>query len=235
MDAREVTFSVRGIRVSGILHLPDRKSPPCVIASHGLLSNKDSEKYVELGARLSREGVAVLRFDFLGCGQSEGRLEDSTITGRLEELGSVIDFVRTNVALGDTIGLMGSSLGGYLSLFKAAQEKDVKAIVTWATPYRLSGPAPEAEDSPPLGERFYDDLKNHDLISILQKVRHCLVIHGDMDELVPLTHASLIYENVGEPKRLEVINGADHRLTNPDHRERAYRFTAAWFNGHLNP
>jgi len=235
MDAREVTLSVRGMKISGILHLPDRKSPPCVICSHGLLSHKDSDKYVELAARLSREGFALLRFDFLGCGQSEGRVEDATITGRLEELGAVIDFVGSDAALGGTIGLMGSSLGGYLSLFKAAQEKGVRAVVTWATPYRLSGPSPEAEGSPQLGELFYEDLKNHDLISILQGVRHCLVIHGDMDELVPLTHASLIYGNIREPKRLEVINRADHRFTDPGHRERAYRLTTAWFNGHLSP
>jgi len=234
MHDREVTLSVRGMRISGILHLPDRKSPPCVIVSHGLLSNKDSEKYVELAARLLREGVALIRFDFLGCGRSEGRLEDVTVTGRLEELGAVIDFALGDEALGGAIGLMGSSLGGYLSLFKAAQQKDIKAVVTWSTPYRLSGPAPEAEGLPKLGEGFYQDLRNHDLISMLQGVRHCLVIHGDMDELVPLTHASLIYENVREPKRLEIIPGADHRFTDPEHRDRAYRLTKAWFNGHLN-
>jgi fermentation-respiration switch protein FrsA (DUF1100 family) len=234
MDVRELVFTVRGMRVSGILHLPDRKSPPCVIVSHGFLSDKDSQKYVELGARLSREGLAVVRFDFLGCGESGGRLEDSTISGRLDELGTVIDFVRGDSALGDTIGLIGSSLGGCLSLLKAAQEKDVKAVVTWATPYRFSRPTPDGEGSSAFGEVFYEDLKNHDLVSILQSVRHCLVIHGDMDELVPLTHASLIYENVREPKRLEIINGADHRFTVPDHRERACRLTTAWFNGHLN-
>ena len=218
-----------------MLHLPDRKDPPCIIACHGLLSGKDSEKYVELGARLTRDGFALLRFDFLGCGQSEGRLEDVTVTGRLEELAAAMDSVRAESALGDTIGLMGSSLGGYIALFKAAQEKDVKAVVTWATPYRLPSPTLEGEGLPQVGKEFYEDLRNHDLISVLQKVRHCLVIHGDMDELVPLTHASLIYENVGEPKRLEIINGADHRFTHPDHRDRAYRLTKAWFNGHLSP
>lgn len=216
------------------MHLPGRKSPPCVIASHGLLSSKDSEKYMELCTWLSREGLAAVRFDYLGCGQSDGKLRDSTVTGRLEELATVIDFVRNDGALGNMIGLMGSSLGGYLTLFKAAQEKDVKAVATWATPYRLSRPAPGTEGVPQLGEAFYKDLSCHDLISVLERVHHCLVIHGDMDELIPMSHATLIYENVREPKRLEIIRGADHRLTNPNHRKIAYRLTAAWFGEHLN-
>ncbi|MBW2058579.1 MAG: alpha/beta fold hydrolase [Deltaproteobacteria bacterium] len=235
METREITFSVGGKRLAGVLHLPGRRSPPCVITCHGLLSNKDSEKYLALAALLSREGLAVLRFDFLGCGESEGKLEDSTVTGRLEELTAAMEYVRTNEALGDMMGLMGSSLGGYLSLFKAAQERDVRAVATWSTPYRLSPPSPDAEAIPVLGEGFYADLKTHDLIPILKDVRHCLVIHGDSDELVPLTHASVIYENVREPKRLEIIRGADHRFSDPEHREKAYRLTTAWFNGHLNP
>jgi len=200
-----------------------------------LLSTKKSEKYVELSTRLCREDFAVLRFDFLGCGKSEGKLEDSTITGRLEELGAAITFVRTERALGDAIGLMGSSLGGYLSLFKAAEEKDVKAIVVWATPYGLTGAAQEVEGVPPLGKSFFDfdDLKRQDLPAVLGKVHHCLVIHGDMDERVPVTHASLIYENVREPKTLEVVHGGDHRLTNCNHRETAYRLTMAWFKKYL--
>jgi dienelactone hydrolase len=234
MEIRDVAFSVRGMQLAGLLHLPDRTAPPCVIVSHGLLSSKDSEKYVELAARLSREGLAVVRFDFLGCGQSEGRLEDSTLSGRLEELGTVIEFVRSDVTFGDTIGLMGSSLGGYLSLTAASGKKDVRAVVTWAAPYRFSRPDPETEGLPALSEAFYEDLKQHDLISLLHRVRQCLVIHGDMDESIPLTHASLIYENVKDPKRLEIINGADHRFTHADHRERAHRLTTAWFNGHLN-
>ena len=58
-----------------------------MIASHGLLSSKDSEKYIALGERLSKEGIAMLRFDFRGIGESEGRLEDDTISRRITDLG----------------------------------------------------------------------------------------------------------------------------------------------------
>ena len=53
MNVEKVSFQSEGQRISGILHLPDEKNPPCVIASHGLLSSKDSEKYIALGERMS--------------------------------------------------------------------------------------------------------------------------------------------------------------------------------------
>ncbi len=108
-----------------------------MIASHGLLSSKDSEKYIALGERLSREGFAMLRFDFRGIGESEGRIEDDTVSRRIVDLGSAIDFVKSRPGLGNRIGLVGSSLGGYVSLIKASMDKEIRAVVTWATPFHL--------------------------------------------------------------------------------------------------
>ena len=45
----------------------------------------------------------------------------------------------TRPNLGRTIGLVGSSLGGYVSLFEAARDKEVRALVIWATPFHLDG------------------------------------------------------------------------------------------------
>ena len=58
-----------------------------MIASHGLLASKDSEKYIALGERLSKEGIAMLRFDFRGIGESEGRIEDDTVSRRIDGSG----------------------------------------------------------------------------------------------------------------------------------------------------
>ncbi len=57
MKMEKVTFMSEGQKISGVLHLPEKKNPPCVIASHGLLSSKDSEKYIALGERISRRGL----------------------------------------------------------------------------------------------------------------------------------------------------------------------------------
>ena len=235
MKLEKISFSSYGQIVIGALHLPDMEKPPCVVASHGLFSNKDSEKYISLGDRFPQKGIALLRFDFRGCGQSGGRISESTVSDRLRDLNMAIGFVRSHTRIGHRIGLMGSSLGGYISLIKAAGEEDIRAVVTWATPFTLLGLEEKRGEGEmaSLGEEFFQDIKTHDLTSALGKVVNCLVIHGDRDELVPVEQARMIYEHLNEPKKIEIIQGGDHRLTNPDHREKAIEMSLEWFEGYL--
>jgi dipeptidyl aminopeptidase/acylaminoacyl peptidase len=231
----KISFSSHGQAVVGSLHLPDTEKSPCVIVSHGLFSNKDSEKYISLGDRFPRKGIAFFRFDFRGCGQSGGKISESTVSDRLEDLNMAIGFVRSHPHISPRIGLMGSSLGGYISLIKAAGEDDIRAVVTWATPFSLHGLEEKREQGEmvSLGERFFHDIKVHDLTSALEKVVNCLVIHGDRDELVPVEQARMIYEHLNEPKKMEIIEGGDHRLTHPDHREKAMEMSLRWFERYL--
>ena len=196
MRIEKVSFQSEGQRISGILHLPESEHPPCVIASHGLLSSKDSEKYTALGERLAREELAMLRFDFRGCGESEGRMEESTVSGRIADLGSAIEFVKLHSGLETRIGLLGSSLGGYISLMKASTEKKIRAVVIWATPFHLNNlkSKKSKEEMPSLGEVFFEDLPRHRLLPLLPKISNCLVIHGEEDELVPVDQAWEIFQ-----------------------------------------
>jgi len=235
MNVEKVFFKSEGQKISGVLHLPDQNSPPCVIASHGLLSSKDSEKYIALGERLSREGIAMLRFDFRGIGESEGRLEDDTVSRRIGDLGAAIDFMLSRPGLGKTIGLVGSSLGGYISLFKAAADREVRALVIWATPFHLDdlGSKKQEDDYPLPGKAFFEDLPKHRLLPALPRVLNCMVIHGEKDELVPVDQAWEIFQGLGSPKEIHVLEGADHRLTQPVHRQRAMDLTADWLKKFL--
>ncbi|MFB3884428.1 MAG: alpha/beta hydrolase [Thermodesulfobacteriota bacterium] len=235
MKIEKVSFQSEGQKVAGVLHLPDVWSRACVIASHGLLSSKDSEKYIALGARLSEEGFSMLRFDFRGIGESEGRVQDDTVSRRITDLGSAVDYVRSRPGLGNRVGLVGSSLGGYVSLIKASADKEIRATVTWATPFHLddlkSNQGTGGYELP--AEPFFEDLPKHRLLPLLPKVSNCMVIHGEEDELVPVDQAWEIFHSVTEPKEIHILEGADHRLTDPKHRQRAMELTAEWFKKYM--
>jgi len=235
MKTEKVTFQSEGEKVSGVLHLPDVWSRACVIASHGLLSSKDSEKYISLGEKLSREGFSMLRFDFRGIGESEGRIEDDTVSRRIADLGATIDFIKTRYDLGNRIGLLGSSLGGYVSLLKASMEQEIGAVVIWATPFHLDNLKSNkgGEGHEPPTEAFFEDLQKHRLLPLLSKVSTCMVIHGEKDELVPVDQAWEIFHSLHAPKEIHIIEGADHRLTDPRHRQRAMDLTVEWFKKYL--
>jgi len=235
MVVEKVSFKSKGNKISGILHLPEGNNPPCVIASHGLLSSKDSEKYIAIGQRLSQEGIAMLRFDFRGIGESEGRLKDDTVSRRIADLDSAIPFVRSYPGMGNRIGLLGSSLGGYISLIVASMEKEIRTVVIWATPFHLDdlGSKKQEEEQPFPGKAFFKDLPKHRLFPLLPKVSNCMVIHGEKDELVPVDQAWEIFHTLGAPKEIHVIEDADHRLTNPSHRQRAIELSVEWFIKYL--
>ncbi len=235
MKVEKISFQSESKKISGILHLPEVENPPCVIASHGLLSSKNSEKYIALGHRMSEEGMAMLRFDFRGIGESEGSEEDNTISKKLIDLSSALDFMRSRPDLGRQIGLVGSSLGGFLSLIKASKDKGIGAVVVWATPLHLDdlGSKEQGEDYPLPPEAFFEDLPKHRLLPILPGVSNCLIIHGEEDELVPIEQAYGIFRHLSLPKEIHVIGGADHRLTDPEHRKRAIDLTVDWFKKYL--
>jgi dipeptidyl aminopeptidase/acylaminoacyl peptidase len=235
MVVEKVSFKSEGNKISGILHLSEGENPPCVISSHGLLSSKDSEKYIAIGQRLSQKGIAMLRFDFRGIGESEGRLKDDTVSRRIADLDSAISFIRSYPGMGNRIGLLGSSLGGYISLIVASMEREIRTVVIWATPFHLDdlGSKKQEEEQPLPGKAFFKDLPKHRLFSLLPKVSNCMVIHGEKDELVPVDQAWEIFHTLGAPKEIHVIEDADHRLTNPSHRQRAIELSIEWFVKYL--
>jgi hypothetical protein len=235
MKTENVTFLSEGQKIVGVLHLPEKKTPPCVIASHGLLSSKESEKYVALGDRLSQEEIAMLRFDFRGIGESEGRMEEDTVSRRIMDLGSAIEFIRSRRDLKGRIGLLGSSLGGYVSLIRASMEEKIRAVVIWATPFHLDDlKSNKGTEGHPLPEEaFFEDLPKHRLLPLLPRVSNCMVIHGEKDELVPVDQAWEIFHSLGSPKEIRILEGADHRLTDPAHRSHAMELSTVWFKRYL--
>ena len=86
-EQRKSFLNQYGEKLWGLLHVPqNRKKSPGLIICHGFCGTKDAKKFVKLAKMLSKEGVAVLRFDFSGHGDSEGTLEELSIEKEIEDL-----------------------------------------------------------------------------------------------------------------------------------------------------
>ncbi len=238
--------------LTAILHRPAPAAatrPPCVVASHGLYSDRESQKLADLGRSLTRRGVAFLRYDCMGCGDSGGAFAETTLASRVADLTEVLAWVRRQEDLdAGRIGLMGSSMGGFASLCLAAADPGIAATAVWAAPAtfedlhdedRERGAAPDAEAAeldaepegwtpPVLGPEFYRTRHTPDLVGLASSLTNVFFLHGEDDETVPLSHALRLYRLAGEPKRIEIFPGGDHRFSDPAARERAVALSTEW-------
>jgi uncharacterized protein len=221
--------------VSGILSLPEGSGRfPCAILSHGLVSSKESSKYIYLSERFCAIGVAACRFGYHGCGESGGDIARTTLTIRLQDLESVIGHVAGKPSIDPgRIGILGSSFGGSTALLEAAKNQNVRCVALWATPYLLERKKDDSIADIPFQRIIYTDFSHYDLLAEARKVSRALVIHGEMDEVVPCIEGKTIYENLRKPKKFIMIKGADHTFTDIAHRDKAAESSLAWFRRHL--
>jgi len=230
--SRKISFLSDGLLLKGVLHLPAKKHPPVVIGSHGLLSDSGSPKQIELARQCNAFGIAFFRFDHRGCVQSEGAFQEVTsLDARCNDLISAIKTVQAEDDLGNKLGLFGSSMGGAVCLSVAKAVK-ADAIVTFASPVRIDSIVKHSElphdttISSPLFDQIY---LQFDIANRLSDIHHILIFHGDSDEVVHPSNAHEIYSNAGEPKKLIIQKGGDHRMTDKKQQDDFIHETASWF------
>jgi pimeloyl-ACP methyl ester carboxylesterase len=222
--------AVAGGALALVLHAPESSRPvPCVVACHGLGASKDSEKYVALGDALPAAGLALARFDFRGCGESTGLEEQTTIATRIEDAEAVLEFLGRHRRLGGRLGLLGSSLGGFVALHVASRRSGL-VVATWNAPASLTELAnDDLEEGRRLGVPFALEYASGRYALAPTGVPRHLVIHGAADDVVSLDHGVALHERAAEPCELVVIDGGDHRFGDPDHRRRAIELSRDWF------
>ncbi|MEM2350932.1 MAG: alpha/beta hydrolase [Thermoproteota archaeon] len=240
-----------GEKISTVIHIPDKIPAPAIVFSHGFTGNKiEAHRLFVRGARkMSKEGFVAVRFDFRGSGESDGEFEDMSISSEVSDLNAVLKFlVGESEILREKIGLIGLSLGGVVSILTAAQSPIVKAVCTWSSPAELrllsslrdsfGADLSQIEkgyiDLPSgyrIGRRFLEDALNHDILDSCSKIspRPMLIIHGSQDVVVPVEHARMLYDKAGEPKKLVIIDGADHTFNRRDWEDKVIDLTIEWF------
>jgi alpha-beta hydrolase superfamily lysophospholipase len=235
MREEELQIASDGLILKGLLVAPRTDSWPLVVLCHGFLSHKQGSKYRRLAQVFAVANIATIRFDFRGCGESEGILAQSTVSGRWHDLKQVLGVVRGLAGFDGRLGLFGSSLGGYLALLEASGNASVRCLVVWSTPSHLAGLAKRLREAAPvpLPVSLRKDLTRHRLLPRLGRVRRVLIVHGERDWLVPVENALQIFAAVQEPKSLQLLSDADHRFSENQDREKAIGLSLAWFQRYL--
>ncbi len=229
---KDIRFFSDGFKLKGTLHRPPTHRPPVVIGSHGLYSSSSSPKQIALADQCNQLGIAYFRFDHRGCGASQGKFEEVTsLEARSRDLCDAVAAIAGMRETGDCFGLFGSSMGGTVCL-NVASELGANTLVTFAAPIRSrileKGLAmSEISDNP---EIFLDARKRpFDISNRLQKISNILIFHGEVDDVVPVSHAEEIYKLVKQPKQLIKQNQGDHPMSNPDHQKAFIREASQWF------
>ncbi len=217
MEQERFILTRPGYDLAAVLHLPAAPPPwRAAVITHGLFSSKSSEKHVRSATALAALGLAAVRFDSRGCGESGGRIEATTLSGQVEDTGAVLEHILADPRISGEPVLMGSSFGGAASLLLAARRGGVKAVVSWSAPCDFQSLADRRDELEyQMDQTFFDDLSGLDIISQVRGLFPCLIVHGEKDETVPLAQAHALATALGHPVRLVVVRGADHALTIP--------------------
>ena len=234
VDGERFAVALPEGKLALVLHLPDTPArAPLIVACHGLSASKESDKYLLLGAELPAAGLALARFDFRGCGESSGQEGDTTIATRIADVEAVLAHLDTHPRLDGRLGLLGSSLGGFVALFVAARRPGTP-VVTWNAPASLTELAnDDLRDNRGLGVPFAIEYMEGRYALAPKGVARHLVVHGEADDVVAVDHGAQLHDQAVEPCDFLVIPGADHRLTDPAHRAQAVAASVAWLTRFL--
>jgi fermentation-respiration switch protein FrsA (DUF1100 family) len=234
-----IEIESRGLILRGMLHTPEDTDGklPVVCIYHGFTGNKMEPHFifVKLSRLLEKKGIASVRFDFGGSGESDGDFIDMTISKELEDAKAVLNYAKAlDFAATDRIGVVGLSLGGAVSGMLAGDCRDnIKTLCLWAPAGSINTILERISDDKmqkahkmgfidvgeiipgwgglALGIRFIEELSRLDVYKKAALYnKKVLLIHGGKDEIVSLNVSEKYLKIYGKNGILHVIQGADH-------------------------
>lgn len=232
---------------------------PGVILLHGSASHKNEvgDLYLRLAEQLANNGIASVRIDFAGTGDSPVDYTHYTLKTAVRDAEVALAFLRSQPQVDDhRIGVVGFSQGGLIAQLLLAQQPGIKSFVAWSsvasdgigpfadmfeTLYMTAKREGQVEQQfawrPPLSisyEWFEQVMANQSLSGMAEYTGSVLAIAGSNDTVVPPTAATrLIVASGSDVARAVNIKGADHIFNvldeNANQDEQLLEMTTEWF------
>jgi pimeloyl-ACP methyl ester carboxylesterase len=245
----QVAFQSGDQQVFGVLHVPESTPAPGIIMCHGFTGHKAETHrlFVDAARDFTRNGLAVLRFDYRGSGDSGGEFHEMTVSREIDDARAALDCLTSRPEVDAThVGVLGLSLGGCVAACLTGTDDRVRALVLWAATGHMERSfarlAPEFTGDVldmngwPLGRGFLDDLPNiQPLKQIANYVGPSLVVHGSNDETVPPSDASDYRLALGGRCRFHMVEGADHVFSTLPYKAEAIEVSRDFLVSALTP
>ena len=138
----DISFSNEGQAIMATLAMPDGEGPfPVALLLHGFTGTRhelpvvgtEDTMFSRAARWLGERGIASLRIDFRGSGESEGAWEDTTFSGQVADAIAALDYLETvdGVDSGE-MSIIGLSQGGLVGAATAGRDMRVSNLVLWS-------------------------------------------------------------------------------------------------------
>ena len=232
--------------------MPVNKRPKAfALFAHCFTCSKNLQAVTYISRALTAKGIAVMRFDFTGLGESEGDFSDTNFSSNVEDLICAADHLKSQFEAPKLI--IGHSLGGAAVLMAASIIESIEAIATIGAPadpphvkhlfqnsleeIESTGFAKVSIGGRPfmIKKQFIDDLESNELSKSISKLKKPLIVfHSPQDEIVDIKNAEKIYLSAHHPKSYVSLDRADHLLTNKRDASYVGEVIASWADRYVN-
>jgi len=215
--------------------------------AHCFTCNKNLRAIGRITETLALHGIATLRFDFTGLGDSEGDFSDTNFSSSVDDLVLAARYLDERFQAPEL--LIGHSLGGAVALAATSLIDSVRAVVTVAAPatpehikrhitedlgeIERAGEAQVTLAGRPftIRKQLLDDIERVRLDKAITALhRPLLVFHSPIDNVVDVENAAEILLHARHPKSFISLDGADHMISDDDDARYVAEVTASWSN-----